>query len=298
LVSVAARAATVSKLSKLSKLSKHSAWWTARTYGRLTSRARVLPELLIAGGQRCGSTSMFKTLGQHPAVVPPFLRKGVHYFDVGYTDDIDDYRGNFPLRATMQRVSRRAGVPALTYESSPYYLYHPLAAERIARDLPGVKLIVLVRDPVERAYSAHAHEIARGFETETFERAIDLEGERLAGEAERLVDPGYRSMSHQHHAYLHRGQYVDELQRLEKLFGRQRIHVVDSNAFFTEPESQFSPVLDFLGLPAVANVRFERHNARRRVPLPDHLRQRLERYFEPYDQALAAWLGQTPSWRQ
>ena len=69
----------------------------------------------------------------------------------------------------------------ITGESSPYYLFHPLAAERIARDLPDVRLVVLLRDPVERAYSAYTHERARGFETETFARALELEPERLAG---------------------------------------------------------------------------------------------------------------------
>ena len=65
---------------------------------------------------------------------------------------------------------------------------------------------MLVRDPVERAYSAHAHELARGFETEPFERALELEDQRLSGEAERIVaDPGYLSHSHQHHAYRAQG---------------------------------------------------------------------------------------------
>ena len=102
----------------------------------------------------------------------------------------------------------------MTFESSPYYMFHPLAAGRIARDLPGVKLLVLVRDPVERAYSAHAHELARGFETEPFERALELEDERLGGEAERITaDPAYLSHSQQHHAYVARGQYADQLER-------------------------------------------------------------------------------------
>ena len=99
-------------------------------------------------------------------------------------------------------------------------MFHPLAGERIRRDLPGVKLLVLVRDPVERAYSAHAHELARGYETEPFERALELEDQRLAGEAERIVaQPGYLSHSHQHHAYLARGRYADQLERLDKLLG-------------------------------------------------------------------------------
>ena len=121
------------------------------------------------------------------------------------------------------------GTHPLTFESSPYYLFHPLAAARISRDLPGVKLVVLVRDPVERAYSAHAHELARGFETEPFERALDLEEARLAGQAEKIIaDPGYHSHSHQHHGYRARGRYADQLERLAQLVGRDRVHVVDS----------------------------------------------------------------------
>src|SRR5207244_6944401 len=104
-------------------------------------------------------------------------------------------------------------------------MFHPLAAKRISRDLPGVKLLVLVRDPVERAYSAYAHELARGYETEPFERALELEDQRLAGEEERIISqPGYVSLSHQHQAYLARGRYAAQLERLEKLFGSDRLH--------------------------------------------------------------------------
>ena len=106
-------------------------------------------------------------------------------------------------------------------------MFHPLAADRIAADLPGVRLLVLVRDPVERAYSAHAHERARGFETEPFERALELEPARLAGEAERIAaEPGYLSASHQHHAYRARGRYVEQL-RAAGAAGRPGPHARD-----------------------------------------------------------------------
>src|SRR5215469_7371422 len=108
-------------------------------------------------------------------------------------------RATFRCEPGPRRVT---GAEPLTFESSPYYMFHPLAPARIAADLPGVKLLVLVRDPVERACSAHAHELARGYESEPFERALELEDERLSGEAERIMaHPGYLSPSHQHHAY-------------------------------------------------------------------------------------------------
>ncbi|HEX6469541.1 MAG TPA: sulfotransferase domain-containing protein [Streptosporangiaceae bacterium] len=278
---------------------KRAAQTLAVAEGRLTAQARVLPDFLITGGQRCGTTSMYRALSAHPAVLKPVLHKGVHYFDTGYHHGQAWYRAHFPLRRTARRVERRTGIRPLAFESAPYYLCHPLAAERIARDLPGVRLIILLRDPVDRAYSAHAHEVARGFETETsFERALELEEERLAGEAEKIIaDPAYHSHSHQHHAYLERGHYIDYLERLEKLFGRDRLHVVDSHEFFTDPEPVYDGVLAFLGLPSRGYPAFARHNARRRDPLAPALRARLAEHFEPYDARLAEWLGHPPSWR-
>jgi hypothetical protein len=279
--------------------SRQAAHAISVTAGRLTSRARMLPGFLIVGAQRCGTTSMYRTLSQHPAVLKAVLHKGVHYFDMNYGRSLGWYRAHFPLTATAARAAHGAGAAALAFESSPYYMFHPLAAERIAADLPGVKLLVLVRDPVERAYSAHAHELARGFETEPFERALELEAGRLAGEAERIAaEPGYLSESHQHHAYRARGQYIDQLERLERLLGRDRILVIDSGDFFAKPEPVYDGVLDFLGLPRGEYPQFERHNARPRSALSDGMRADLAAHFAPYDERLTAWLGWMPSWRR
>jgi len=259
----------------------------------------MVPSFLIMGAQRCGTTSMYKTLSQHPDVLPAVLHKGAHYFDMHYARGEAWYRGHFPLELTADRVRRATGFRPITGESSPYYLFHPLAAARIAADLPGARLLVLLRDPVERAYSAFTHEAARGFETETFERALELEPERLAGEEERIRDqPGYVSHAHQHHAYLTRGQYVDQLERLEGLVGRERVHVVDSGNLFADAAPIYSGIVRFLGLRAVPPPEFRQHNARPRSEMPEALRRRLEDHFAPYDERLAAWLGAVPSWRR
>jgi hypothetical protein len=264
---------------------------------RYTAPARLRPDFLIIGAQRCGTTSMFKTLIQHLLVARPFLRKGVHYFDTNYDQGFAWYRGQFPIAATSR--IRRGGRRALTGESSPYYMFHPDAGRRIAADLPDVRLIALVRDPVERAYSAHSHESARGFETEDFARALELEDERLAGEAERMsADPDYHSFGWQHHAYLRRGRYIEQLTHLEQLVGSQRLHVVDSHDFFHRPGDVFPDVLRFLELPPADGIRYEQHNARTRSPMPESLRAELDDHFRPYDEKLAAWWGRTPSWRR
>ena len=113
-----------------------------------------------------------------------------------------------------------------------------------------------------------------------------------------VAEPAYVSLSHQHQAYRARGQYVEQLQRLERLFGRDRIHVVDSSDFFTEPEPVYKAVLEFLELPHCGDPAFERYNARPRSPMPEEIRAGLEEHFRPYDERLAGWLGWEPSWRR
>ncbi|GII93259.1 hypothetical protein Ssi02_34900 [Sinosporangium siamense] len=256
---------------------------------------------MIAGAQRCGTTSLYRALAQHPLILKPVLHKGVHYFDMHYDKGLSWYRAHFPLTTTAARLQRRYGIRPQAFESSPYYLFHPLAADRIAWEVPGVKMLVLVRDPVERAQSAHAHELARGFETEpSFERAVALEPKRLAGTTEHLrASPHSSSHSHRHHAYLARGCYAQQLARLEPLIGRDRVLVIDSHRFFADPESTYDRVLAFLGLPHFGCPPvFARHNARpRRAELPASLRDSLYEHFEQWDAQLTPWLGAPPSWR-
>jgi hypothetical protein len=283
-------------------LVKSTAWRAAgtvtRSVGRLTASARMRPGFLIVGAQRCGTTSLFKTLAQHPAVLAPAFHKGVHYFDMSYHRGFAWYLGHFPTRNKAEALRRRLGA-AITGESSPFYLFHPLAGQRIAEALPDVKLLVLLRDPVERAYSAHSHELARGYETEPFERALELEPERIAGERERMVaEPGYLSHYLQHNAYLARGRYVEQLEHLAAAVGRDRLYIVDSDEFFAAPRAPFDEVCDFLDLPRWPDITFGQHNSRRRAPMPAGLRARLEEHFAPYDERLAAWWGRVPSWRR
>ncbi len=272
---------------------------TAFLAGRASAGRRILPGLLICGAQRCGTTSMYQALRQHPDVLRPVGRKGVHYFDdVAYTRGLDWYRAHFPLAATAHRRQRRNARAPLAFESSPYYLFHPDAARRIAADLPAVRVLVLLRDPVERAYSAYTHESARGYEDQPFERALELEADRLAGEHERLLaDPAYVSHAHRHQAYAARGHYLDQVLRLTRALGRERVHVVDAEDFFTDPVPVWDEVSRFAGLSGYLPV-FQRHNARPRSSMPDDVRDRLRAGFADSDERLAVWWGRTPSWRR
>lgn len=269
--------------------------WSVGNAGRLSAGLRLEPSFLVVGAQRCGTTSLHRLLARHPMVAPAALHKGVHYFDMAYDKGPTWYRGHFPL-ALPARLRSSAG-PPITGEASPYYMFHPLSAIRIAADLPGVKLVALLRDPVERAYSAYTHELARGFETETFARALDLEPERLAGEAEKMVaDPEYLSLAHQHQAYAARGRYAEQLERLYALFPAESVLVLDSAQLFADPQPSYDRLLSFLDLPPWQLATPEHANARPRSDMPTEVRQRLEEYFAPHDARLVDLLGWTPTW--
>jgi hypothetical protein len=105
------------------------------------------------------------------------------------------------------------------------------------------------------------------------------------------------SLNHRHRLYVDRGQYAGQIRRLFELFGRERVHVLDSEAFFAEPEEQFARVLDFLELPSWQPAVFERHNARPRAPMAEPTRERLTRHFEPHDAELSTLLGRPLTWR-
>lgn len=264
--------------------------------GTATAGLRMEPDFIMIGAQRCGTTSLFRALLAHPQVIRPAFHKGINYFDLNYYRSRRWYRGHFPVAGPAARRTAPYGGP-MVFEASGYYLYHPFAMERMARDLPSVKLVVMLRDPVERAFSAWKHELARGFETESFERALELEDARLAGELERMrADPRYESLAHRHQSYRRRGHYAGQLERVFRFYLRQQVHIMDSEAFFAQPEQEYQRLLAFLGLRPFRPASFGRHNARPGGGLAPQTRQRLAEYYRPHDAALAALLGREPRW--
>jgi hypothetical protein len=270
---------------------------TAHSFGTATAGARLLPRLIVVGAQRCGTTTLYRVLSEHPDIVRPTFAKGIFYFDINYAKGPRWYRGHFPIEALARRAV--VGANPVAFESSGYYSFHPLAAERIGRDLPGVRLAMMVRDPVERAYSAYKHEFARGFETETFERALELEPERLAGEVERMIaDPSYVSEAHRHRAYVTRGQYAEQIERLQAAVGVDRVLVLDADDFFADPATEVARLFDWLELSPWTPSKVEQWNARPGDGLTPEIRERLRAHYEPHDRRLAELMGRTPSWRR
>ena len=269
---------------------------TYRCVALPTARLRLEPGFIVIGAQRCGTTSLFRALSAHPQPVRPLFHKGVNYFDLNYYRGADWYRSHFPVAEFARRRTADYG-PPVAFEASGYYLYHPFALGRLAADMPGIKIVAMVRDPVDRAFSAYKHEYARGFERESFETALELEDERLAGEVERMRDdPTYESFPHRHHSYRHRGQYAGQLERAFALFPGEHIHVINSEAFFSQPAEEYGRLLAFLGLHPFEPPRFDKHNARPGVPMAPQTRRMLEEHYAPYNERLSRLLARPLHW--
>ena len=267
-------------------------------WGLWTARFRMQPSFIVVGAQRCGTTTLYRLLEAHPNLIRPTVAKGTGYFDDNYHRGPRWYRAHFPLRLTASLLVGR-GRLAQTFEMSGYYLFHPLAAQRMARDLSDIKVVVMVRDPVERAYSAHRHELARGYDELNFEEAVDREPERTAGERDRILDdPSYASFTHRHHSYLARSRYAEQIREYIEALGPDRVYVMEADRFFSDPHGEFAALQNWLGIPQWSPSSVDRWNERPRDPMPDALRERLMQYFEPYDDQLAQILGRTPVWRE
>ncbi len=252
-----------------------------------------LPDFLIIGAQKGGTGFLYRLLSQHP-YVEPAKRREVHYFDIRFAEGIDWYRSSFSPE------THKDGRRMVTGEKSPYYLYHPHAARRAAEAVPGVKLIALLRNPVDRAYSNYHHQRRIGHEfLPTFEEAIAAESDRLSGEREKmLADAGYVSVNHRRYSYLSRGLYAEQLREWRKFFAEDKIQVLRSEDLYLSTERTLKTILDFLGLPDWRpDKNISEPTKKQRYPVMDsQTRRRLEDYFEPYNRELYEYLGKDFGW--
>lgn len=250
-----------------------------------------LPDFLIIGTQKGGTTSLQRTLREHPYSVGG-RREEPHFFDKHFHRGLGWYLSLFPP------PRMKNGKRVLVGEASPHYLLHPLAPKRAAAVVPGAKLVVLLRNPVDRAYSHFQHRTRTGSETLSFDKALEIEEDRLNGEWDKvLADDGYHSTKLQIFSYLTCGVYVDQLQRWHQQFGRERMLVERSEDFFANPEATTERIVEFLGLPdwrpasaKIANV------GSYEEPMSPNTRRWLEEYFAPHNQRLYEYLGVDFGW--
>lgn len=259
----------------------------------LTGRFRALPDYLILGAQKAGTTTIYDNLLKHPAVQPSSIKE-VHFFDNNWHRGSHWYQAHFPVRSSAPAAG---DARKITGEGSPYYLYHPHVPLRVKELIPTAKLIVVLRNPVDRAYSHYQHEVRKGRETLPFEKAVELEPERLAGEWEKIKkDPGYISFALQHFSYLTRGSYAEQLERWFKVFPRDQFLILSSDELNQEFATTFERLLVFLGLSPKELASPKRSNVGTYQKMSDKTRERLLELFQSQNQDLENLLGRKFGW--
>jgi hypothetical protein len=209
----------------------------------------------------------------------PLMRenqKGVHYFDTGFANGPAWYRAHFRTDWLLRRTDR------ITGEASPYYLFHPFAAQRASELVPTARIIVLLREPVARTYSHWSEQTRNGVESLSFADALDAEPDRVAGEVERMRrDPRYVSFAHEQQTYALQSEYADSLEQWLALFPRTQWCPLRSEDLYADPQGTFDRVIAFLGLEPHTLVDPKPWNAAPAPPLDPGLRARLEARFAP-----------------
>jgi Sulfotransferase domain len=259
---------------------------------RATAPGRPLPDFLIIGADQSGALHLYRALCEHPAVCRSVYPE-VHFFDVRFTYGRRWYRAQFPTSARRRTIERRIGMRTLAGEVSPYYLAHPLAPTRAAGLVPHAKLVVLLRNPIERAILRYQLMVQLGKERRSLEDAVSADARRLdAGESfepHAYDDPNGAARNH---SYVERGHFVEQLERWRRCFDPSQLLVLEARAV-TAPEG-VERVLDFLGLPPgtrLPSVPFDPC-----PPVDTALWTQLARHYAPYNERLFHLLGEQWDW--
>jgi len=265
-------------------------------YRLLTASQRTLPDYIVIGGQKCGTTSLHDYIKRHPNIVPPF-KKDSSFFDANYFRGFPWYQAHFPLQSQMDTL-RAKGERFITGEVTTTYMFHPLAAERAAQHLSGnVKFIALLRNPAIRAYSQYQHMKRTGRETLSFQEAMVQEDERLNGVVERVEQSDDEAhMIFRNFGYKARGRYAEQLRRWFQRFSRDQFLILKSEDLFTNPEQFCKHVYDFLWLPDFKLEKYENANPGRYSDADTKIIKELEAYFAPYNQELCDLTGINFGW--
>ncbi|MEQ8554261.1 MAG: sulfotransferase [Cyclobacteriaceae bacterium] len=258
----------------------HTRVWARGLFGR----NHKLPGFIIAGVQKGGTSSLYYYLTQHPNIANS-LKKETNYFDLYYEKGVRWYKGFF----TAKTGSVMCG------EATPSYFYHPDVPKRISETLTGVKVIILLRDPTERAFSHFKMEIRRGKEpVNDFFKALSLEKERLG-----ISDSGHTRKSWERKrvfSYADRGLYSVQVNNWLEYFDRKQLLFLKSEEFFANPTGTLNTVCDFLGVSKYEPVNLKPRNVGAKTPVPKEAKKFLEDYYRQDLKELKELLGPEFQW--
>jgi hypothetical protein len=284
----------IAKHKKLQKFTISS----YRTFCSLTGFLHVLPDFYILGAEKCGTTSLFDYLTEHPSGFYP-ISKEPRFFGKYYKRGLNWYRTGFPFKLQKFYANNINQKKFITGESTVRYLDNPHIPLRIKNVTPNANFIIMIRNPVDRAYSQYNMMLYDGVEKLSFEDALDKEEERTSEHFEKMKnDENYYSDDYFYFGYKHRGLYLDKIQTWMKYFPKEKFRIIKSEDFFSDPHKVFQNTLEFLNLP---NYNLENYTTRGKIEykqpsmLPE-TRKKLIDYFKPHNEKLSKFLNLELKW--
>lgn len=265
----------------------------------LTLPLRVNPDFIIIGFHKCGTTSLYNYLIQHPNIESA-SEKELEFFSYAYDRGMLYYKLQFPTKIKKWLIERKTKNKFLTGEASPAYSYHPYAPERIKKHLPNIKLIVLLRNPIDRAFSDYNQDIRRNWQPNIpFEEAINqdnLHYEKMIFELKNNLIKHY-NVNWKRKGYLNIGKYVIYLEKWIKLFGKNNIFFIHTSDLESSPEHILKDLNNFLGIPDIKPKNLSKKNVGKYPQMSKITRQNLIEYYEKYNKQLEILLGMKFNWK-
>lgn len=265
----------------------------------MTGWLHVMPNYLIIGFAKCGTTSLHEYLIQHPSIYPP-QGKEIDYFDRLFSRGLSWYKVKFPLNFQKYFVTKFLKQPFITGEATPRYLQHPHSLQRIKQAVPESKFIVLLRNPIERAFSHYNMNLRNDYEYLSFKDAIKNEKMRLKGRYEKMSkNENYYSWNYDLFGYLEQGLYYQKLKPWFDSFPKEQFLIIQSEKFLENPSKIYHKTLQFLDLPKWEPEKYQLFKKRSYVQskIDTKLRDDLIEYFQPHNEKLYELIGQNFDWK-
>ncbi len=269
---------------------------THRTYCNLTNSIHMLPDFIIIGAAKGGTSSLYDYLTQHPSIYSCVVKEP-NYFAMYYDRGINWYKSCFPTTLKKYNVTTFEKKKFVTGEASTQYYWYPHTPKRIKKIIPKIKLILLLRNPIDRSYSHYNMNVNGGKEDLSFEEAIDQEKERTQEEYKKILENEYYfSPKYTRQAYLAKSIYVNFLSEWLKYFSLDQFLIIKSEDFYEDPNKIYNEVLGFLDLPStqLKNYKITRKGTYDRMK-PD-TRTKLLDYFKPHNEKLFKLIGKRFDW--
>ncbi|NEP45781.1 MAG: tetratricopeptide repeat protein, partial [Okeania sp. SIO2H7] len=239
------------------------------------------PDFLIIGVGKGGTSSLYSYLCKHPKILPA-VKKEIYFFSSHIEKNIDWYLSHFPPIPPGENF--------VTGEATPTYFRVKNGAEKVFEMFPKVKLIMLLRNPIDRAVSHYHHEVRLKRENRSLEGAIaSLEKLQKAADREEFY-------WHNDQPYVTFGLYVEFIQKWMEVFPREQFLILKSEDFYDAPGDTMKRVFAFLGLPDYQIAEYEKLNPGYYPPINESIRQQLSDYFLPYNRRLEEYLEMEFNW--